>query len=106
MTHRPEFENRCKLTIVGQPVTNNGAGFMVANDYHRNCTTLVRDVLAYHFMNMEQQGVLQTMFEDALETQAPACPAEGEDDPVKEAGQLGFDAMSGIVCMHVAGTIF
>jgi len=103
MTHMPEIKNRCDLRIVGLPLTQQAAGFMVGNDYRHKCTILVRDVLSFHFMSMAADGTLKKMKQAAFDTLAPTCPKEALEDDAEEAGQLDFESMFGILLMHILG---
>lgn len=102
-THNPESEQRCALQIVGEHLLRLDSGFMVLNDYREQCTTLVRDVLAVHFISMAQDGTLARLISEAYDRLASPCP-DTFIEPSTPSGQLDLESMGGIMLLHVAGS--
>jgi len=53
----------CALGIVGGPLSKSQGGFMVKADYTDKCTILVKHVLHMLFMELEEDGVVQEMYQ-------------------------------------------
>lgn len=100
----PQLKRRCELYVVGLPLNKKEAGWMVENDHTKDCTVLLRDVLTYHFVAMEDEGIIESMKDKRLKQMASECPKAEEEEPA-DTTQLDMLSMGGIVGMHFIGML-
>lgn len=99
----PNVNPRCDMKIIGEPLLNIQAGWMVTNDVKDNCTILVRDVLAVWFLRMDLDGTLTELTKKHL-TPVQTCPSTVEQ-AASGATRLEFENMLGILSVHAAGAL-
>jgi hypothetical protein len=58
--------SKCSLKMIDDPLNPIGGGWMSLADYNDRCTAVLRDCLAYHFLDMQDNGrlsdLVQTLF--------------------------------------------
>eukprot|EP00550_Attheya_septentrionalis_P005091 CAMPEP_0198283400 /NCGR_PEP_ID=MMETSP1449-20131203/2997_1 /TAXON_ID=420275 /ORGANISM="Attheya septentrionalis, Strain CCMP2084" /LENGTH=577 /DNA_ID=CAMNT_0043979985 /DNA_START=22 /DNA_END=1755 /DNA_ORIENTATION=- len=102
-----DINDNCHMDWIGRIFMFVSAGFATTSDSGTLCTSLIRDVLNFHFGKMKEEGVLELLWEDHLkrtatiDCQYDTLPAGGEDS----SSQLDLSNMGGIFIFHFALSI-
>jgi hypothetical protein len=95
-----EFNPRCTLKTVGEPLMGFQSGWMVGIDDITMCTVVVRDVLALWFLRLELDGMLGYMINKAL-TPMERCTESLAIPP--DLNRIEMSNMLGIISVHILG---
>merc|ERR1719440_1851937 len=74
-----QYNDKCNLKQIGETLTKNAGSWSVFADYRTFCTSLVRDVLHYHLMQMDAEGVLGRLYYEHIDSQTTrteSCPSQ------------------------------
>ena len=93
----------CQLEWVGRTFEQVPAGFATVADSGTMCTSLLRDVINYHFLAMKTDGFMQAAWETYLQqTTDWNCIAAGlEEEETEKNGTLTLQNMGGIFAFHL-----
>lgn len=104
-----ELNNYCDMKVVGPPLSNSRGGWMVLNDYTKNCTDLVQEVFHILFLQLQSTGRWRQMYQDFMSDKmfysrgdptscsAPPSPEEASD---LNSLKLKVPAMAGVLIVH------
>ena len=98
----------CQLAWIGRSFQEIEGGFATKSDSGTLCTSLVRDVLNLHMVEMKDDGFVARAWEDYFKKQATidckqASPTEDDDE---SNGQLSLQSMGGTFIIHYITTAF
>jgi hypothetical protein len=102
-----DINKNCHMDWIGRIFMFVSAGFATTSDSGTLCTSLIRDVLSFHFGKMKEEGILELLWEDHLkrtatiDCQYDTSSAGGEDS----TSQLDLSNMGGIFIFHFALSI-
>jgi len=97
--HSPVLNKDCKMEIVGEPLQMVSGGWMVNTDYDHRCTALVKDALAYWFLDMELDGSLDRLYGKLLPPGSD-CKASSQESQT-DHNRLDLQDMSGTFYVHI-----
>lgn len=103
----------CRLTWIGRSIQNQDGGFATKSDSGILCTSLIRDVLNLHMVEMKSDGFVDNAWDDHLREVATVdCDAAAMSDNDDESSsdgnssQLSLQAMGGVFIIHYISTAF
>jgi hypothetical protein len=103
----------CRLTWIGRTIQNDQGGFATKSDSGSLCTSLIRDVLNLHMLEMKSDGFIDRAWDDHLKKRATVdCDAAtatadtADDDDNGSTAQLTLQAMGGAFIVHYIATAF
>ena len=103
-----KINGNCQLTWIGRVFRFYDGGFATFSDSGTLCTSLIRDVLNLHMLEMFEDGTLEELWERELQLLADVnCDAavEVESDD-SDTTQLGVADTGGIFIVHYAMVFF
>jgi hypothetical protein len=108
----------CRLAWIGRTIQNEDGGFATRSDSGSLCTSLIRDVLNLHMVEMKSDGFIDRAWDDHLKKRAtidcdaPAAMSDTTDDESSSSSsngskaQLTLQAMGGAFIVHYIATAF
>jgi hypothetical protein len=103
----------CRLTWIGRSIQNHDGGFATKSDSGTLCTSLIRDVLNLHMVEMKIDGFIDRAWDDHLKKRATVdcdVPAMSDNDDESSSSdgstQLSLQAMGGAFIIHYISTVF
>lgn len=93
----------CDLEWIGRTFQFVPAGFATVADSGTYCTSLLRDVINYHFLRMKTEGFLEEAWNEHLtKTTDWNCNAQGTNtnEADGDSGQLTLQNMGGVFIFH------
>lgn len=94
----------CKLTWVGRTIEKIPAGFATKSDAGKLCTSLIRDVLDLHMVEMKNDGFIDRAWKEHLmRNQDKDCGSDGSTD--QTASKRTVHEMGGTFLMHFFLTV-
>ena len=98
-----QVNGACQMYQVGRPYTYLQGGFATKADHGTLCTSLIRDVLNIHMVDMINEGLVDKLKEENLYYQEIDCNAvnAGEEEAEDEdTYQLTLNEMAGTFVLH------
>jgi len=102
-----DVNGECKLTRFGQAFKVREGGFATNSDSGTLCTSLVRDVIDLHLVEMRDEGWLKDAWQrHATRIGTIRCDLDAEDEVDEDTIQLTLAGMSGTFLVHIMFTGF
>jgi len=109
---KQELNPDCKLHSIGAPLTTEGGGWMVYEDWTEYCTALIHQVLHVNLLAMTEDKTLHNIYEKhfigAERTRKEACSQVGEETAEDNGNEnsLTIRAMGGVFIVYSFLLIF
>lgn len=100
-----QVNGACELQWVGRVFRNVPAGFGMRSDSGTLCTSLIRDVMNLHLLEMKQDGFMDEAWDDYLARVSDTDCGAGSDSDLASSDeqtqqQLDLESMGGVFVFH------